>query len=147
MSENLLTYKATVDGKELKRRIAKKLSDYNKGRNKNDVLLYFADDYLVKFYIGESENGGYYFDGKISDTKDGATLTGSIKYQNKIDKNTKWYKYIPVVILGVILLPLFIIYLAFKGISFLIKKAKKIPVSNEEILDDFLVNHIKLSKI
>ena len=37
MSENLLTYKATVDGKELKRSIAKKLSDYNIGRRRGEI--------------------------------------------------------------------------------------------------------------
>jgi hypothetical protein len=34
-----------------------------------------------------------------------------------------------------------------KFLGFLVKKIKKIPVSNEEILDDFMVKHVKAGKI
>ncbi|MBO5714005.1 MAG: hypothetical protein J6R83_01090, partial [Clostridia bacterium] len=74
-------------------------------------------------------------------------LTGEIIYKTESDKKTKWYKYIPVILLGIILSPFLLVYLLIKFLGFLVKKIKKIPVSNEEILDDFMVKHVKAEKI
>jgi hypothetical protein len=146
MKNQTLSYRVDYGEKELKKKISKLLVDFNKNKPNSDKL-YLADSDGVKIYIGERQNGGYVYNANVNERENGFLLTGEIIYKTESDKKTKWYKYIPVILLGIILSPFLLVYLLVKFLGFLVKKIKKIPVSNEEILDDFMVKHVKAEKI
>lgn len=146
MNKQTISYHIDYGEKELKKKISKLLVDYNKNKANAD-RLYLANCNDIKIYIGERQNGGYVYDAKLSESEKGFLLTGKILYKTENEEKVKWYKYIPIVLLGIILSPFLLVYLLVKLFAFLVKKIKKIPVSNEELLDDFMIKHIKAEKI
>ena len=113
MKNQTLSYRVDYGEKELKKKISKLLEDFNKNKPNSDKL-YLADSDGVKIYIGERQNGGYVYNANVNERENGFLLTGEIIYKTESDKKTKWYKYIPVILLGIILSPFLLVYLLVK---------------------------------